>query len=170
MEVAGHRVFTTPYTNVYALLEEMVAIQNPTPNQQWLKVILESTALQMQAAKVTSQANPSQGLEAHATTHSRLGQPGNQWGGQWVPVHSHLGPLGYQNRNQGAAQSAYRGHQHSNREGRDESSKRSWHRTGQIPLFVWKATVCSASLQVQTIQPHQVWREDRTQPMVAHLL
>jgi hypothetical protein len=30
MEVAGHRVFT----NVYALLEEMVAIQNPTPNQQ----------------------------------------------------------------------------------------------------------------------------------------
>ena len=59
MEVAGHRVFTMPYTNVYALVEEMEAIENPTPDQQRLKVILESTALQMQAAKVTSQANPS---------------------------------------------------------------------------------------------------------------
>jgi hypothetical protein len=28
MEVASHRVFTTPYTNVYALVEEMVAIEN----------------------------------------------------------------------------------------------------------------------------------------------
>jgi hypothetical protein len=28
MEVAGHRVFTTPYANVYALVEEMVAIEN----------------------------------------------------------------------------------------------------------------------------------------------
>ena len=45
MEVASHRVFTTPYTNVYALVEEMVAIENPTPDQQQLKVILESTAL-----------------------------------------------------------------------------------------------------------------------------
>ena len=34
MEVASHRVFTTPYTNVYALVEEMAAIENPTPNQQ----------------------------------------------------------------------------------------------------------------------------------------
>ena len=45
MEVAGHRVFTMPYTNVYALVKEMAAIENPTPDQQWLKVILESTAL-----------------------------------------------------------------------------------------------------------------------------
>jgi hypothetical protein len=30
MEVAGHRVFTMPYTNIYALVEEMVAIENPT--------------------------------------------------------------------------------------------------------------------------------------------
>ena len=59
MEVAGHRVFTTPYANVYALVEEMAAIENPTPNQQRLKVILQYTTLQMQAAKVTSQANPS---------------------------------------------------------------------------------------------------------------
>jgi hypothetical protein len=30
MEVAGHRVFTMPYANIYALVEEMVAIENPT--------------------------------------------------------------------------------------------------------------------------------------------
>lgn len=74
MEVASHRVFTMPYANVYALVEEMTTIENPTLDQQRLKVILESTALQMQAAKVTSQANPSQGPEA------------------WAPAHSHLGP------------------------------------------------------------------------------
>ena len=34
MEVAGHRVFITPYANVYALVEEMVAIENPTIDQQ----------------------------------------------------------------------------------------------------------------------------------------
>ena len=45
MEVACHMVFTTPYANVYALVEEMAAIENPTLDQQWLKVILESTAL-----------------------------------------------------------------------------------------------------------------------------
>ena len=33
IEVASHRVFTMPYANVYALVEEMVAIENPTPNQ-----------------------------------------------------------------------------------------------------------------------------------------
>ena len=64
MEVVGHRVFTTPYANVYALVEEMAAIENPTLDQQRLKVILESTTLQMQAAKATSKANPSRGPEA----------------------------------------------------------------------------------------------------------
>jgi hypothetical protein len=34
MEVASHRVFTMPYANVYALVEEMAAIKNPTPDQQ----------------------------------------------------------------------------------------------------------------------------------------
>ena len=63
MEVASHKVFTTPYANVYTLVEEMAAIENPTPDQQRLKVILKSTALQMQAAKMTFQANPSQGPE-----------------------------------------------------------------------------------------------------------
>ena len=40
MEVASHRVFTMPYANVYALVEEMAAIENPTLDQQQLKVIL----------------------------------------------------------------------------------------------------------------------------------
>ena len=64
MEVAGYRVFTMPYADVYTLVEEMAAIENPTLDQQRLKVILESTTLQMLAAKATSQANPSQELEA----------------------------------------------------------------------------------------------------------
>jgi len=32
MEVARHRVFTTPYANIYALVEEMATIENPTPD------------------------------------------------------------------------------------------------------------------------------------------
>ena len=62
-----------PYTNIYALVEEMAAIENPTLDQQRLKVILESTALQTHVAKVTSQANPSRGPEAQALAHSHLG-------------------------------------------------------------------------------------------------
>ena len=34
MEVADHMVFTMPYANVYALVEEMAAIENRTPYQQ----------------------------------------------------------------------------------------------------------------------------------------
>ena len=83
-----------PYANVYALVEEMAAIENPTLDQQRLKVILESIALQMQATKVTSQANPSQGLEARAPSHSHLGPQGNQGGEQQVLAHSRLGPQG----------------------------------------------------------------------------
>ena len=63
-----------PYANIYALGNEMAAIENPTLDQQRLKVILESTTLQMQDTKVTSQAHPSRGPEA------------------WAPAHSHLGP------------------------------------------------------------------------------
>jgi len=45
MEVAGLGFFTMPYANIYAQVEEMAAIDNPTPDQQRLKVILQSTAL-----------------------------------------------------------------------------------------------------------------------------
>jgi hypothetical protein len=48
MEVAGHRFFTTAYANVYALANELAAIENPTNDQRRLKVILESTTLHMQ--------------------------------------------------------------------------------------------------------------------------
>lgn len=33
MEVAGHRVFITPYANVYALTNGLVTIENPTDDQ-----------------------------------------------------------------------------------------------------------------------------------------
>ena len=59
MEVASYRVFTMPYANIYALVEELAAIGNPTLDQQRLKIILESTTLQMQTTKATSQANRS---------------------------------------------------------------------------------------------------------------
>ena len=72
MEVASHRVFTTPYTNVYALANELASIENPTDDQQRLKVILESTALQMQAASGMSAApNPSRGPDPRAPTNSQ---------------------------------------------------------------------------------------------------
>ena len=80
MEVASYRVFTMPYANIYALVEELAAIGNPTLDQQRLKIILESTTLQMQATKATSQANPSQGPEVWAPAHSCLGLQGNQGG------------------------------------------------------------------------------------------
>ena len=34
MKVDGHRFFTTPYANVYALVNEMEAIKNPMEEQQ----------------------------------------------------------------------------------------------------------------------------------------
>jgi hypothetical protein len=39
MEVAGHRVFTIPYANVYALAAELAAVENPTDDQRRLSVI-----------------------------------------------------------------------------------------------------------------------------------
>jgi hypothetical protein len=51
MEVVGHRFFTIAYTNIYALANELATIENPTNDQRRHKVILESIALQMQAAR-----------------------------------------------------------------------------------------------------------------------
>jgi hypothetical protein len=70
MEVIGHRVFTTPYANVYTLAIELAAIENPTDDQWRHLVILESTAQQMKAAKATSAANPSQGPEPRPLANS----------------------------------------------------------------------------------------------------
>jgi hypothetical protein len=38
MEVAGHRVFTIPYANVYALANELAAVEKPTDDQGRLSV------------------------------------------------------------------------------------------------------------------------------------
>jgi len=62
-----------PYANVYALVEEMTTIENPTLDQQRLKVILKSTTLQIMDAKATFQGNPSRGPEARALAHTHLG-------------------------------------------------------------------------------------------------
>ena len=71
MEVAGYRVFTTPYANIYALENELAAIENPTDDQRRLKVILESTTLQMQATRGVSTApNPSRGLDPRPPANS----------------------------------------------------------------------------------------------------
>jgi hypothetical protein len=40
MMVRGHKVYNTPYTNVYMLAKEYEGIQNPTPEQEWLQAIL----------------------------------------------------------------------------------------------------------------------------------
>jgi hypothetical protein len=40
MMVRGHKVYNTPYTNVYMLTKEYEGIQNPTPEQEWLQAIL----------------------------------------------------------------------------------------------------------------------------------
>jgi hypothetical protein len=45
MFVRGHKVYNTPYANVYTLAKEHEAIQNPTPEQEWLQAILQATAL-----------------------------------------------------------------------------------------------------------------------------
>jgi hypothetical protein len=47
MLVKGHKVYNTPYANVYTLAKEYEAIQNPTPEQERLQAILQSTALQL---------------------------------------------------------------------------------------------------------------------------
>jgi hypothetical protein len=40
MLVRGHKVYNTPYANVYTLAKEYEAIQNPTPEQERLQAIL----------------------------------------------------------------------------------------------------------------------------------
>jgi hypothetical protein len=36
MMVKGHKVYNTPYANVYTLAKEYEVIQNPTPEQEQL--------------------------------------------------------------------------------------------------------------------------------------
>jgi hypothetical protein len=103
------------------LANELAAIENPTDDQQHLKVILESIALQMQAARGASTApNPSRGPDPCTLANSRQGNPHR------VPAHSCLGLQGNQNKNQGVAQSVYhhQGYRYNNRKGRGDSKYR----------------------------------------------
>jgi hypothetical protein len=60
MLVKGHKVYNTPYVNVYTLAKEYEAIQNPTPEQERLQGILQSTALQLQGRNLSVSHHPSQ--------------------------------------------------------------------------------------------------------------
>jgi hypothetical protein len=60
MLVRGHKVYNTPYANVYTLTKEYEAIQNPTPEQERLQAILQSTALQLQGRNPSVSHHPSQ--------------------------------------------------------------------------------------------------------------
>lgn len=66
MEVAGHKVFNTPYANVCSLARELASVPNPTKEQQRFKVVSESAALQLNDRNLASIANPPRGASAQA--------------------------------------------------------------------------------------------------------
>jgi hypothetical protein len=67
MMVRGHKVYNTPYTNVYTLVKEYEVIQNLTPEQERLQAILQSTALQLQGRNLSMSHHPSQaGSQGHS--------------------------------------------------------------------------------------------------------
>jgi hypothetical protein len=78
MMVRGHKVYTTPYVNVYTLTKEYEVIHNPTPEQERLQAILQSTALQLQGRNPSVSHQPS--------------QAGSQGHSQRVSVHDRIGP------------------------------------------------------------------------------
>jgi hypothetical protein len=83
MLVRGHKVYNTPYANVYTLAKEYEAIQNPTPEKERLQAILQSTALQLQGRMFVNH-HPS--------------QAGSQRHNQRVSVHDRIGPNLMQNQ------------------------------------------------------------------------
>jgi hypothetical protein len=60
MLVRGHKVYNTPYVNIYTLAKEYEAIQNINPEQERLQAILQSTALQLQGRNPSASQHPSQ--------------------------------------------------------------------------------------------------------------
>jgi hypothetical protein len=85
MMVRGHKVYNTLYTNVYTLDKEYEGIQNPTPEQERLQAILQSTALQLQGRNPSVSHHPS--------------QAGSQGHSQRVSIHDRIGPNPMQDRN-----------------------------------------------------------------------
>ena len=43
MQLAGHRVYMTPYKNIMAVENALATMSNPSPNDECLKIMLEST-------------------------------------------------------------------------------------------------------------------------------
>jgi hypothetical protein len=84
MLVRGHKVYKTPYANIYTLAKEYEAIQNPTPEQERLQAILQSTALQLQERNPSVSHHPS--------------QAGSQGHSQRIFIHDRIGPNPAQNR------------------------------------------------------------------------
>jgi hypothetical protein len=78
MLVRGHTVYNTLYANVCTLAKEYEDIQNPTPEQERLQAILQSTTLQVQGR------NPS-------VSH-HLSQAGSQGHSQQVSIHDRIRP------------------------------------------------------------------------------
>jgi hypothetical protein len=40
MLVRGHKMYNTPYANIYTLAKDYEYIENPTPKQEWLQAML----------------------------------------------------------------------------------------------------------------------------------
>jgi hypothetical protein len=53
MLVRGHKVYNTPYANIYTLAKNYEFIENPTPEQERLQAVLQSVALQLQGKQPT---------------------------------------------------------------------------------------------------------------------
>lgn len=114
MEVAWHTVYNTPYANIFPLATELASIQNPTEEQQHLKVILQSAALQLNGRNLASIANPSQGgssrPEQRRSVHEWLGERASQHRSirDNRPANPVPGDLRHRlNRQEGGAQSEY---------------------------------------------------------------
>jgi hypothetical protein len=106
MEVAGHKVYNTPYTNVVAMANELANKPNLTPDEEHLKIMLQSTALQLNGRNLASVANPAQ-PEPRKSAHERIGSQTIQQGSD--RNNRPLGDLRHHiNHREGWADSAYR--------------------------------------------------------------
>jgi hypothetical protein len=79
MLVRGHKVYNTPYANIYTLAKDYEYIENPTPEQERLQAMLQSVALQLQGKQPIVSQHQSQG--------------GSQGHSQRVSAHDKLSPL-----------------------------------------------------------------------------
>lgn len=57
IEIAGQRVYNSPYANVLAVVTELGNKPNPTPDEERYKVMLQSRALQLNGRNLASIVN-----------------------------------------------------------------------------------------------------------------